>query len=80
MLAQLSTLIAGASAAAAIGVSVTPHDMYSSSVGVLGCKINTNRVAYWPMSVDCDNICVQVSYQGRSLNLLRIDQYVSRNP
>lgn len=55
-------------------VPATPHDSYSSSVGVLGCKINTNRVAYWPDSVDCNNICVQLSYEGRSVNLLRIDQ------
>lgn len=33
-------------------MGITPHDMYSSSVGVLGCKIDTNRVAYWPQSVD----------------------------
>ncbi|KFA69572.1 hypothetical protein S40285_09196 [Stachybotrys chlorohalonatus IBT 40285] len=52
---------------------VTPHDMFSLSIGVPGCKINTNRVAYWPMSVDCDNICVNLSYQGRNLNLLKID-------
>jgi hypothetical protein len=26
------------------GISVTPHAQYSSSVGVLGCKIDTNRV------------------------------------
>jgi hypothetical protein len=64
----LATLVAGESR------GITPHDMYSSSVGVLGCKINTNRVAYWPMSVDCDNICVRVSYAGRSVELLRIDQ------
>ncbi|KFA81566.1 hypothetical protein S40288_07766 [Stachybotrys chartarum IBT 40288] len=55
-------------------VWVTPHDSYSSSVGVLGCKINTNRVAYWPGSVDCTNICVRLSHQGRRVNLLRIDQ------
>lgn len=54
--------------------SITPHESYSSSVGVIGCKINTNRVAYWPSSVDCNNICVRVSYEGRSLNLLKIDQ------
>ncbi|KAK3693137.1 hypothetical protein B0T22DRAFT_504628 [Podospora appendiculata] len=59
---------------AADAVGMTPHDQYSSSVGVLGCHINTNRVAYWPMAVDCNNICVQVSYGGRTLNLLRIDQ------
>lgn len=52
---------------------ITPHEQYSSSVGVLGCKINTNRVAYWPEPVDCDNICVKVSHAGRSLHLLRID-------
>lgn len=51
----------------------TPHEQYSSSAGVLGCKIDTNRVAYWPGSVDCDNICVAVSYGGRSVTLLRVD-------
>ena len=55
-------------------VSTTPHAQYSSSVGVLGCKINTNRVAYWPGSVDCTNICVKLSYEDRSVFLLRIDQ------
>lgn len=54
-------------------ISVTPHDKFSSSVGVLGCKINTDRVAYWPSSVDCDKICVKVSANGRSVNLLKID-------
>lgn len=53
---------------------MTPHDMYSSSVGVLGCMIDTNRVAYWPEAVDCNNICVEVSHHGRTVNLLRIDQ------
>ncbi|PNP54786.1 hypothetical protein FNYG_15605 [Fusarium nygamai] len=53
--------------------SITPHDQYSSSIGVLGCKINTNRVAYWPGSVDCNNICVKVSYESRSIYLLKID-------
>ncbi|KAI1100734.1 hypothetical protein F4804DRAFT_318156 [Jackrogersella minutella] len=55
-------------------VSVTPHDRYSSSIGVLGCKINTNRAAYWPSSPDCDNICVKVSANGRDVHLLKIDQ------
>ncbi|OAA59905.1 Cerato-platanin [Niveomyces insectorum RCEF 264] len=63
-----------AAAAASQTVWVTPHDSYSSSIGVLGCKINTNRVAYWPSSVDCNNICVSLSYGGRSVYLLRIDQ------
>ncbi|KAI0003437.1 hypothetical protein F4779DRAFT_108723 [Xylariaceae sp. FL0662B] len=55
-------------------VWATPHDSYSSSVGVLGCKVNTNRVAYWPGSVDCNNICISLSYGGRSVSLLRVDQ------
>ncbi|KAI1375182.1 hypothetical protein F4677DRAFT_446686 [Hypoxylon crocopeplum] len=54
--------------------SVTPHDRYSSSVGVLGCKINVNRVAYWPSFPSCDSICIKVSANGRSVHLLRIDQ------
>ncbi|KAI1840995.1 hypothetical protein JX265_012872 [Neoarthrinium moseri] len=56
------------------GISVTPHDKYSSSIGVLGCKVNTNRIAYWPSSPSCDNICVKVSANGRSVNLLKVDQ------
>ncbi|KAH8666580.1 hypothetical protein BX600DRAFT_462023 [Xylariales sp. PMI_506] len=67
-------IMALAAGAAAISVSTTPHDSYSSSVGVLGCKIDTNRVAYWPQSVDCTNICVKLTYGDRSVNLLRIDQ------
>ncbi|KAK3939383.1 hypothetical protein QBC46DRAFT_388080 [Diplogelasinospora grovesii] len=55
-------------------VWATPHDSYSSSVGVLGCKVNTNRIAYWPSSVDCSNICVSLSYGGRTVNLLKVDQ------
>lgn len=37
----------------AVTLSITPQEEYSSCVGVLGCKINTNRVAYfsgWPVS------------------------------
>ena len=55
-------------------VWATPHDSYSSSIGVLGCKIDTNRVAYWPSAVDCNNLCVSLSYDDRSVKLLRIDQ------
>ncbi len=57
-----------------VTVWATPHDSYSSSVGVLGCKINTDRIAYWPMDIDCTNLCVSLSYGGRSVYLLRIDQ------
>lgn len=53
---------------------VTPHDKYSSSIGVLGCKIDVNRVAYWPSFPGCDDICVRVTANGRSVTLLKIDQ------
>jgi hypothetical protein len=69
------SLLAAATARAAGGtVWATPHESYSSSVGVLGCKVDTNRIAYWPASVDCNNICVSLSYEGRTVHLLRIDQ------
>lgn len=55
-------------------VWATPHEQYSSSVGVLGCLVNTNRIAYWPASIDCTNICIRLSHEGRSVHLLRIDQ------
>ncbi|KAF2691043.1 hypothetical protein K458DRAFT_438749 [Lentithecium fluviatile CBS 122367] len=74
---QLVLLALSAASRVAAGsgtVWATPHDSYSSSIGVLGCKINTNRVAYWPSSVDCTNICVSLSYDGRTVKLLRIDQ------
>ncbi|CAK7242783.1 MAG: hypothetical protein STHCBS139747_004284 [Sporothrix thermara] len=67
-------LAANSVAAAATTVGVTPHASYSSSIGVLGCKVNTNRIAYWPMAVDCNNICVSLSYGGRQVYLLRVDQ------
>jgi hypothetical protein len=71
----LSALAASSSQlfAWAEAVNVTPHDSYSSSVGVLGCKIDTNRVAYWPGNVDCNNFCIKLSHEGRSVNILRID-------
>lgn len=53
--------------------SITPHDIYSSSIGVLGCKINTNRVAYFPSFPQCDGMCLRVSANGRSVNLLHVD-------
>jgi hypothetical protein len=55
-------------------VWATPHASYSSSIGVLGCKVDTNRIAYWPSSIDCDNLCVELTYEDRSVNLLRVDQ------
>ena len=65
--------VAKAQLAPSGSVSVTPHDMYSSSIGALGCKLNTNRIAYWPAAPGCDNLCIQLSYQGRTLNVLHVD-------
>lgn len=53
--------------------SITPHEQYSSSVGVLGCKINTNRVAYWPGAVSCNDICVKITNGAYSTHVLKID-------
>ncbi len=83
-LALIAALVRASSQAADVGgggdsssgsgaVWATPHEQYSSSAGVLGCKIDTDRVAYWPGSVDCDNVCLSLSYGGRSVKLLRID-------
>lgn len=74
-LAALVSLATAASIprqAPAISVSITPRDTYQTDVGVPACKINTNLVAYGQGPVDCNNICVEVSYQGRVLNLLNI--------
>lgn len=62
-----------ASSAGSGTYSVTPHTSYSSSVGVLGCKIDYNRVAYWPMEVDCDSMCIKLTNNGKSLTVLHVD-------
>ncbi|KAI5460547.1 hypothetical protein BGZ63DRAFT_387420 [Mariannaea sp. PMI_226] len=75
LLVSLSALALSASGADSGGtIWATPHDSYSSSIGVLGCKVDVNRIAYWPNDVDCSNFCVEVTYEDRSLYLLRIDQ------
>ncbi|KAK3381010.1 hypothetical protein B0H63DRAFT_494934 [Podospora didyma] len=59
----LLALSAGSSVSdARLSVGVTPYEQYSSSVGVLGCKVNTNRIAYWPMPVSCNDICSGGAY------------------
>ncbi|KAH7112857.1 hypothetical protein B0J11DRAFT_597625 [Dendryphion nanum] len=73
MFSAITATLALASVASAIGVSITPHAQYSSSVGVLGCHIDTNRAAYWPHSPGCDTMCVKVSANGRSVHLLQLD-------
>jgi hypothetical protein len=80
MLFPIATIAAFAISTTALAVPstrhtipITPHDFHSSSVGVLGCKINTDRDAYWPSAVSCDKICVRVSINGCCVNLLKFD-------
>ena len=73
MLSKIAATLSLASAAVATGISITPHAQFSSSIGVLGCHIDTNRVAYWPMQPDCNNLCKRVTANGRTVNLLQID-------
>lgn len=62
LLRILSPLVALAISAAECSLAksgtvyVTPHSQFSSSIGVLGCKVDTNRIAYWP-------ICRAFSFQ-----------------
>lgn len=73
MFSKIAATLSLASVAVAGGISITPHDAYSSSIGVLGCHINTNRVAYWPMQPGCDSMCKKVSANGRTVHLLQVD-------
>lgn len=54
-------------------VYVTPHSQFSSSIGVLGCKVNTDRIAYWPAFPDCTNMCIKLTFGSRSRTILHID-------
>ncbi|KAF2635290.1 hypothetical protein P280DRAFT_198695 [Massarina eburnea CBS 473.64] len=72
---MLSKLAAAFSLISAItATSITPHDVYGSSIGVLGCHVNTNRIAYWPSTPGCNNLCKKVTSNGRVVYLLHIDQ------
>lgn len=73
MFSKIAATLSMASAAMAISASITPHEQYSSSIGVLGCLINTDRVAYWPMQPGCDSMCKKVTANGRTVHLLQID-------
>ncbi|KAL2108572.1 hypothetical protein VUR80DRAFT_3622 [Thermomyces stellatus] len=55
---------------------VTPHQQYSSSIGVPGCLIDTNRVAYFPTQPSCTEPCVRIMHpeSERQLTLLHIDR------
>lgn len=76
LLAASATLVSGAALAprGSGTASMTPHDVYGSSIGVPGCKVNVNRIAYWPSAPSCDDICVKVSNAGRHVYLLKVDQ------
>ncbi|KAH8743801.1 hypothetical protein F5883DRAFT_655563 [Diaporthe sp. PMI_573] len=37
-------------------VKVTPHDKFSSTIGAFGCKVDVNRIAYWPYWPDCSDV------------------------
>lgn len=72
---QALTLLALIGLASAKSVSVTPHAQFSSSVGVLGCLIDTNRVAYFPSSPSCSKPCLRLKAKDddRELTVLHID-------
>lgn len=74
MFSIIATTLFLAAAASASDISITPHDKYSSSIGVLGCHVDTNRIAYFPESPSCDGGCFEVSASGRTVHLLHVDQ------
>ena len=61
--------------ASAETISVTPHAQFASSVGVLGCLIDINRVAYFPSPPSCQSPCIRLkdNAHGREVTLLHID-------
>lgn len=69
----LSALALALGVASAESISVTPHEQFSSSVGVLGCLINTNRVAYFPSFPDCNKPCLRLKSKDREVTVLHID-------
>jgi hypothetical protein len=59
-------------------IALRPHVEYDSSMGVIGCLINTNRIAYWPLPPPCDNPCVKLTApNGNTINVLHIDKSTS---
>lgn len=49
------------------------YELYFFFVGVIGCKVNMNCIVYWFSFVDCNDICVCVSYEGCLLNFFKVD-------
>ncbi|KAK3402371.1 hypothetical protein B0T20DRAFT_432198 [Sordaria brevicollis] len=70
---KFSNGLNGTRMAASGSVWLTPHDHFSSSVGVLGCKTDTNHFAYWPEAISCNDFCIEVSYDGRSALFMHLD-------
>lgn len=77
LLAWTLSVVATASNSTALPLNgtvyATPHSQFSSSIGVLGCKVNTNRIAYWPVWPDCTNMCLQLRFGPRTRTVLHID-------
>lgn len=73
LLAALAISSVNGSLATSGTVYVTPHSQFSSSIGVLGCKVDTNRIAYWPVWPDCTNMCIKLTFGSRSRTILHID-------
>jgi hypothetical protein len=73
MLSVIAVTLGLIAAASAESIQITPHDTYSSTIGVPGCHVDTNRIAYFPKKPDCNNLCFEVSANGRKVNLLHID-------
>lgn len=69
----LSAQATAASLAQTGSVRVTPHDSFSSTIGVHGCKVDVNRIAYWPYWPDCSGMCIKLTFGSRSRTVLHVD-------
>lgn len=74
LLPVITAFAAHATALAPTGsVRVTPHDSFSSTIGVHGCKVDVNRMAYWPDWPDCTGMCIKLTFGSRSRTVLHLD-------
>ncbi|KAF2874271.1 hypothetical protein BDV95DRAFT_441101, partial [Massariosphaeria phaeospora] len=51
---------------------LTPHTAFQATAGVLGCKVNVNRVSYFPIVPTCMTICMKITAKARSILVLNI--------
>jgi hypothetical protein len=58
-------------------ITIMPQADYASSLGVLGCKVNTDLAASWPKPADCENLCIRITTSTRTLHVLHVDQSAS---